>query len=312
MPPSPGFAQLTASLTKSLKAGHVNMASLNALTYNLNLTTLPTQAAILAEKLKSSGATTVVFAGDPIMPIYLTRASANIGYYPEWIITGIALTDTSTLARYYDQAEWAHAFGVTSLAVPVPVTAGDAYRLYRWWYGPRATPASLAVSALVPPIQQFFEGVQLAGADLTPGTFTTGLFRAATGRWRAHHVPGGLWRPGRATAAQLFLPRRLHLRLVRRHGKRPRRGGRQRDGAHALRQRWHALQGRGRAVRTGPDVLSARLGDELLLAPRRRAVLSALARVTGRANRLTHRAFLSVLGAGRQRGTWPVRPARGG
>jgi hypothetical protein len=178
VPPPPGFAELTASLTKSLKAGHVNMASLNALTYNLNLTTLPTQAAILAEKLKSSGATSVVFAGDPIMPIYLTRACASIGYYPEWIITGIALTDTSTLARYYDQSEWAHAFGVTSLAVPVPVTAGDAYRLYQWWYGPRATPASLAVSALIPPIQQFFEGVQLAGADLTPSTFTTGLFRA--------------------------------------------------------------------------------------------------------------------------------------
>ncbi len=177
-PPSPGFAELTSSLTKSLKAGHVNMASLNALTYTLDLTTLPTQAAILAEKLKSSGATSVVFAGDPIMPIYLTRACANIGYYPEWIITGIALTDTSTLARYYDQTEWEHAFGVTSLGVPVPVTAGDAYRLYQWWYGPRATPASLAVPAIVPPIQQFFEGVQLAGADLTPNTFATGLFRA--------------------------------------------------------------------------------------------------------------------------------------
>ena len=32
--------------------------------------TLPAQAATLAEKLKASGATSVVFAGDPIMPIY--------------------------------------------------------------------------------------------------------------------------------------------------------------------------------------------------------------------------------------------------
>ncbi|HTU36399.1 MAG TPA: hypothetical protein VMF35_00190 [Acidimicrobiales bacterium] len=177
-PPSPGYGELLSSLTKKLEAGHVNMASLNALTYTLNLTTLPTQAATIAEKLKSSGATSVVFAGDPIMPIYLTRACATIGYYPEWIITGIVLTDTSTLARYYDQKEWAHAFGVTSLAVPVPVTAGDAYRLYRWWYGPGATPASLAVPAIIPPIQQFFDGVQLAGPDLTANTFATGLFRS--------------------------------------------------------------------------------------------------------------------------------------
>jgi hypothetical protein len=177
-PPSPGYGELTASLTKRLEAGHVHMASSNALTYTLNLTTLPSQAATVAEKLKASGATSVVFAGDPIMPIYLTRACAAIGYSPEWIIVGIALTDTSTLARYYDQKEWAHAFGITSLAVPVPVAASDAYHLYRWWYGASASPASLAAPAIIPPIEQLFTGIQLAGAQLTPSTFTTALFRA--------------------------------------------------------------------------------------------------------------------------------------
>jgi hypothetical protein len=177
-PPSPGYSQLTASLTQQLKAGHVNMASLTTLKYTLDLTTLPTQAATIAEKLKSSGATSVVFAGDPIMPIYLTKAAANIGYFPEWIITGIVLTDTSALGRYYNQQEWAHAFGVTSLAVPVPVSSGDADRLYRWWYGANTSPPSLAAPAIIPPIEQFFSGVQLAGANLTPDTFATGLFRA--------------------------------------------------------------------------------------------------------------------------------------
>ena len=177
-PPAPGFAQLTAVVTKKLTAGHARMASTPDLTYTLNLTTLPTQAATLAEKLKASGATSVVFAGDPIMPIYLTKACAAIGYSPEWIITGIVLTDTSTLARYYDQKEWAHAFGVSSLAVPVPTATADADRLYRWWYGANTAPASLAAPAIIPPIGQFFTGVQLAGAHLTPDTFTTGLFRA--------------------------------------------------------------------------------------------------------------------------------------
>jgi hypothetical protein len=177
-PPGPGSAQLTASLTKKLRTGRVNVASPADLVYTLNLTTLPTQAATLAEKLKSSGATSVVFAGDPIMPIYLTKAAAAIGYFPEWIITGIVLTDTSTLGRYYDQQEWAHAFGVTSLAVPVPVAAGDADHLYRWWYGATASPASPAAPAILPPISQFFTAVQLAGPDLTASNFTTGLFRA--------------------------------------------------------------------------------------------------------------------------------------
>lgn len=178
VPPTPGSAELTAELTKKLTAGHANMASPDNLQYTLNLTTLPTQAATLAEKLKTSGATSVIVAGDPIMPIYLTRACATIGYFPEWIITGIVLTDTSTLARYYDQSEWSHAFGVTSLGVPTPVDVGDAYHLYHWWYGANTSPASVAAPAIIPPIQQFFTGVQLAGPDLTPTTFETGLFRA--------------------------------------------------------------------------------------------------------------------------------------
>jgi hypothetical protein len=178
IPPSPGYAELTTSLEKKLTAGHVNMVSPPDLTYNLNLTTLPTQAATLAEKLKASGATSVVFAGDPIMPIYLTKACANIGYHPEWIITGIVLTDTSTLGRYYDQSEWGHAFGVSSLAVPVPVAASDAYHLYHWWYGANTSPASLAAPAILPGYLQFFTAVQLAGPHLTPQTFTEGLFRA--------------------------------------------------------------------------------------------------------------------------------------
>jgi len=177
-PPAPGTAELTASLTKKLQAGHADMASETSLSYTLDLTTLPTQAATIAEKLKASGATSVIFAGDPIMPIYLTKACASIGYFPEWIITGIVLTDTAALGRYYDQSEWAHAFGVSSLGVPVPIGAGDADRLYRWWYGAHTSPASLAAPALIPPVQQFFDGVQLAGPDLTPYTFATGLFRS--------------------------------------------------------------------------------------------------------------------------------------
>ncbi len=177
-PPAPGFNELTTSLQSKLRNAHVDLASPADLTYTLNLTTLPTQAATLAEKLKSSGATSVVFAGDPIMPIYLTKACANIGYSPEWIITGIVLTDTSALGRYYDQSEWGHAFGVSSLAVPVPVAASDSYHLYRWWYGANTSPASLAAPAILPGYQQFFTGVQLAGPHLTPQTFTEGLFRA--------------------------------------------------------------------------------------------------------------------------------------
>jgi hypothetical protein len=118
----------------------------------------------------------VIFAGDPIMPIYLTAACAAIGYYPEWVITGTVLTYTSTLGRYYDQKEWAHAFGISSISVPTPIQTGDAYHLYKWYFG-NDPPAAETAPVILPPIFQLFLGLELAGPDLSADTFAGGLFR---------------------------------------------------------------------------------------------------------------------------------------
>lgn len=178
-PPSAGAAALSTELEARLKKAHINAALENSLTYELNLTTLPQQAATIAAKLKASGATTVVFAGDPIMPIYLTRACARIGYDPEWVITGTVYTATTTLARYYDQSEWSHAFGISSLPVPTSQNASNAFTLYRWWYGAASAPPSPKIAQLIlPPLLLLFDGAELAGPHLTPATFAQGLFNA--------------------------------------------------------------------------------------------------------------------------------------
>ncbi len=145
-------------------------------TYLLDLSELPSEAATIADHLKREGATTVVFAGDPIMPIYLTKACAAIDYYPEWVITGTVFTDSSTLGRYYNQKEWAHAFGISSLPVPTPIRSSEAYRLYRWYYG-TTPPAPGTAGVILPSVEQLFTGLELAGPHLTPQTWAGGLFR---------------------------------------------------------------------------------------------------------------------------------------
>ncbi len=170
----PIYSSITARLEREFASSHLTFA-LNE-SYLLDLAELPSEAATLAEHLKNVGASTVVFAGDPIMPIYLTKACAAIGYYPEWVITGTVLTYTSTLGRLYDQREWSHAFGISNLAVPVPIQAGDAYRLYHWYYG-TLPPAPQTAVAILPPIEQLFSGLELAGPRLTASTFAAGLFR---------------------------------------------------------------------------------------------------------------------------------------
>jgi hypothetical protein len=170
----PVYTTLTAELTREITKAGLKLA-LNE-SYLLDLTELPSEAATIAEHLKRVGASTVIFAGDPIMPIYLTKACADIGYYPEWVITGTVFTDTSTLGRYYNQKEWSHAFGITSLAVPTPIQLGDAYNLYRWYYG-TVPPAPRTAPVLLPPIEQLFDGVEMAGPQLTAKTFAGGIFR---------------------------------------------------------------------------------------------------------------------------------------
>ena len=86
--------------------------------YLLDLAKLPQTAAGLVAKLKQAGVTTVMFLGDPIMPIYLTKAATAQNYFPEWIVTGTVLTDTTAIARLYDQKQWAHAVRRVDVARP--------------------------------------------------------------------------------------------------------------------------------------------------------------------------------------------------
>lgn len=145
------------------------------LTYQLVIAELAEKARVIIARLKEKKVTTVVFVGDPIMPIYLTKAATDQDYFPEWVISGTVLTDTTTFGRQYDQRQWAHAFGISALPARIPPSQGEGWRLHRWYYGtdPGATKT---IGVIDPPVRQFMLGVHMAGPDLTPETFRDGLF----------------------------------------------------------------------------------------------------------------------------------------
>lgn len=145
------------------------------LTYQLVLPELPEKARTIITQMKEAGVTTVMFLGDPIMPIYLTQAATEQNYFPEWVITSTVLTDTTALGRRYDQRQWDHAFGISSLPVMVPNTKSEAYRMNEWYYGKPPTGIKTA-SINYEPIRLFMMGVHMAGPELTPETFRDGMF----------------------------------------------------------------------------------------------------------------------------------------
>lgn len=146
-----------------------------SLTYQLVLAELPEKARTIIGRMKAEGVTTIIFLGDPIMPMYLTQAATAQNYFPEWIITGTVLTDTSAMGRMYDQEQWANAFGISSLPMPVDPEMGEAWRLHEWFYGEKPV-AEKAIALSADPIRMFLYGVHLAGPELTPETFRDGLF----------------------------------------------------------------------------------------------------------------------------------------
>lgn len=144
-------------------------------TYLFDVARAPERAPGIIARMKEAGVTTVVFLGDPVMLIYLTQAATSQGYFPEWVVTGTGFTDSTAVARLYDQEQWAHAFGLSSLAVRTPRELGGAWRLHEWWFG-TPPPAQTTAPITLANLTLLFSGLHMAGPNLTVESFQAGMF----------------------------------------------------------------------------------------------------------------------------------------
>ncbi|HVS67543.1 MAG TPA: ABC transporter substrate-binding protein [Mycobacteriales bacterium] len=140
--------------------------------YQLNLATLANQAASIISKLKANNITTVVCGCDPILPVYLTQRADEQNYFPEWAVVGVALTDEDIVGQLFDQAEWAHAFGVTYQGPTLPFPASLGYAAYKTV---RNDEPAQFVNLIYAQMYMIALGIDLAGPDLTPDNFEKGM-----------------------------------------------------------------------------------------------------------------------------------------
>ena len=141
--------------------------------YVLNLSTLSSQASNIISQLQNDGITTVVCGCDPVFPVYLTSRAAEQGYTPEWVVAGVALTDTDIVGQLFQQSEWSHAFGVTFAGPIEPKQDTFGYAAYKS-ISPSTEPAN-AVDLIYEQMYQMAIGIQMAGPDLTPANFEAGM-----------------------------------------------------------------------------------------------------------------------------------------
>ncbi len=171
--------------------------------YVLDPGTLQESAASVIARMKEAGVTSVIINGDPIAPREFTNEASAQNYFPEWIVTGSALIDTTAFARTYNQDQWANAFGISNLNARVDRTKASAYAIYEWFHG--APPAANeTIGVLDPSLQTLFNVLQGAGPDLTVESFNAAFFDAPptvraitnptldwgdTDRWPAEYSP---------------------------------------------------------------------------------------------------------------------------
>ena len=163
--------------------------------YVLDLGTMSNQATQIISDFKSRGITTIVCGCDPILPVFLSGVANREQYYPEFIIVGTALTDADIVGQLWNQNFASHAFGVSPLDGFVPPTKTIAYAAYK---SVRQDEPAFSVDLIYYQMYMLAIGLQMAGPDLNPQTFDSGManYPAKTG-------PFGLWDfgPGDRTAA---------------------------------------------------------------------------------------------------------------
>jgi hypothetical protein len=146
--------------------------------YLYDVARAPDQAAAIISKMRSAGVSNVLFIGDPLYPIFLTQEATRQAYFPEWFISGTLLSDTSFFGRTYDQQQWSHAFGMSPLWVFFEdVSQSYGYRMYH-----HAKPGSprgeegVGINVYASPVQNTFNGIQMAGPNLTRERWVQAMF----------------------------------------------------------------------------------------------------------------------------------------
>lgn len=99
--------------------------------YESDINRAEEQTRVIVAKLIEEKVTTLICMCDAIAPVFLTNGMTRNNYFPEHMLSGAYLTDYDVLGRLYDQGQWAHAFGPSQLADPVPFEQSNAAKIWR-------------------------------------------------------------------------------------------------------------------------------------------------------------------------------------
>jgi hypothetical protein len=145
--------------------------------YALDVSQFPSEALRAIVQFQAAHASTVILACDNLSPIFLTQGAKQQNYHPEWLLIGVASTDTDASAGTYDQTEVSgHLFGMSQLGNTKKLSdpTGEAARAWREATGQKTLP-NLGAVYVYYNLVQIFSFLQAAGPILTPQHAADGI-----------------------------------------------------------------------------------------------------------------------------------------
>lgn len=184
VPDDPVYKQCVEDGKPRLRAAGIDVAK--EINYSLDFAKMQQEAPNMAAQLKGAGVTTVILVTDPILPYFLTGAATQQDYWPEWFVSGSALTDIDILGQFYDQDQWQFAYGQSFLSDIFQGKDSESYRAFKA-VRPNEEPA-ITRDQYYYNFLMLFIGLQMAGPNLTPETFAAGMYAypartGSFGRW---------------------------------------------------------------------------------------------------------------------------------
>jgi hypothetical protein len=168
--------------------------------YALDISTFPQDAQNAMVKFAANQDTTIVLACDPLSPIFMTQDATKENYFPEWMLIGVALTDSDNLAQLWDQqAISGHLFGLSQGGDEAAALSPTGEIAKTW-------EAASGQSSLANPeiyldyiwLMAMFDQLQAAGPDLTIQSLAAGTRKlpvlggphpvAGTWNWQTLHT----------------------------------------------------------------------------------------------------------------------------
>jgi hypothetical protein len=186
-PDNPVFQDCVKVGVATIEAAGIHIDDVRSYPLDLNSITNTTPQNLVSA-LAGEGITTVVLATDPVLPFFMSSKAQLQKWEPEWVLTGVGLTDADYVGQLMEQAAWKRTAGVSFLAAQQPVRDSDAYHAYKS-VDPEGTIAELSGQLLYYALEMAAIAIQGAGPNLTPDTVREGLLRYPGGSGQA-----GTWR----------------------------------------------------------------------------------------------------------------------